>query len=254
MSHEAEVTLLNETAQLYYTLGTVGTTTAAFAHQTKHPLGAIVEDAKALEDWLGNPAGLVFPDLSRKAVQRIKLEAEAIYAFSNITLKLLEHEKRRSRRYSIHELIQKTVGLLDPYIAAREAKVEYDFAPENPHIWCSRAAFESIITNFIINSLQVFTGTVMDRIESEDRPHRILFRTQLRNEKVILMVMDNGHGIDEISVDDVWLPGKTTTTQGTGLGLTIVRDIVLDLNGAVEAIAHGELGGAQFIVTLPIKQ
>ena len=66
--------------------------------------------------------------------------------------------------------------------------------------------------------------------------------------------MDNGPGIEGISVEDVWLPGKTTTEKGTGLGLTIVRDVVLDLNGSVDAVAHGELGGGKFIVTLPLKK
>ena len=66
--------------------------------------------------------------------------------------------------------------------------------------------------------------------------------------------MDNSSGIEGIAVDDVWLPGKTTTKKGTGLGLSIVQDVVEDLNGSVEAFARGELGGAKFVVTLPLKQ
>jgi len=36
------------------------------------------------------------------------------------------------------------------------------------------------------------------------------------------------------------------------LGLTIVKDCVADLGGKVQAIPHGELGGAEFIVELPL--
>lgn len=153
----------------------------------------------------------------------------------------------------MHELIEKAVELLKPYIDARHATVEYDFVPESPQLWCSRAAFEAIITNFITNSLQAFASAARLGVVSDDQVRRILFRTQLRGEKIIVTVMDNGLGIEGVSVEDVWLPGKTTTTQGTGLGLTIVRDVVVDLNGTVEAVAHGELGGAQFIITLPLK-
>lgn len=54
-AHEAEVKIKDESAQLYFTLGTVGTTAAAFAHQTKQPLRGIVADAKDLNNYLGNP-------------------------------------------------------------------------------------------------------------------------------------------------------------------------------------------------------
>ena len=64
--------------------------------------------------------------------------------------------------------------------------------------------------------------------------------------------MDNGPGIDGISIKDLWLPGQTTNSNGTGLGMTIVKDAVEDLNGTVEVIAKGEMGGAEIRITLPI--
>lgn len=48
------------------------------------------------------------------------------------------------------------------------------------------------------------------------------------------------------------MPGETTNPNGTGLGLTIVRDAVYDLGGKVRANANGEHGGAEIIVEIPI--
>ena len=72
------------------------------------------------------------------------------------------------------------------------------------------------------------------------------------DEWVEIRVMDNGPGIEGINIGDIWLPGETTYPNGTGLGLTIVGDTVKDMGGNVEAIKHGELGGAEFIVHFPI--
>jgi len=66
--------------------------------------------------------------------------------------------------------------------------------------------------------------------------------------------MDNGPGIRGLTVDEIWLPGKTTTPNGTGLGLTIVRDAVVDLGGKTYAISSSEFGGAEIIVELPIAK
>jgi C4-dicarboxylate-specific signal transduction histidine kinase len=54
-----------------------------------------------------------------------------------------------------------------------------------------------------------------------------------------------------VEYDEIWLPGRGTTNRGVGLGLTIVRDIVVDFAGTAEVEPRGELGGAQFIIQIP---
>ncbi|MCY4668553.1 MAG: ATP-binding protein, partial [Rhodococcus sp.] len=70
--------------------------------------------------------------------------------------------------------------------------------------------------------------------------------------RVLIGVLDNGPGIRPQLADRVWLPGVTSDDNGTGLGLTIVRDTVVDLGGEARAVARGELGGAEFIIDLPL--
>jgi signal transduction histidine kinase len=251
-AHEAEVKIKDETAQLYFTLGTVGTTAAAFAHQTKQPIRGIVADAKTLDEYLGNPDELMlYRDDSSKVVKRIHLEANAIYSFSNVTLRLLEHEKRRSARHSVHKLIDETLELLAPYLDARQTSVERNYVEGDPKVWCPRAAFEAIFTNLITNSLQAFEARA--KSGGTASPRRIQIETRMIGESVIIRIQDSGPGIEKLALEEIWLPGKTTTEKGTGLGLTIVKDVIEELRGRVDAEAHGELGGAAFTITLPLK-
>ncbi|HCN75878.1 MAG TPA: histidine kinase [Verrucomicrobiales bacterium] len=251
-AHEAEMKIKDETAQLYFTLGTVGTTAAAFAHQTKQPLRGIVADAKDLHNYLGNPDELLlFREDSSRAVKRILLEANAIYSFSNVTLRLLEHEKRRSARHSIHQLIDETVELLSPYFEARETSLERDYANEELRVWCPRAAFEAIFTNLLTNALQAFEARA--KLAANAGVRRIRVQTRRSGDMAIIRVQDNGPGIEKLALEEIWLPGKTTTEKGTGLGLTIVKDVIEELRGHIEAEAHGELGGASFTITIPLK-
>jgi signal transduction histidine kinase len=251
-AHDAEVELKDETAQLYFTLGTVGTTAAAFAHQTKQPIRGIVADAKLLEEYLGDPQELaLFREESSKAVKRIHGEARAIYSFSSVTLRLLEHEKRRSARHSVHQLLDETVELLTPYFEARETTVQRDYADGDLRVWCPRAAFEAIFTNLLTNSLQAFEARAKSGISAG--PRLINIQTRVSGGMVTIRLQDNGPGIERLALEEIWLPGRTTTDKGTGLGLAIVKDVVEDLRGRVEAQAHGELGGASFTITLPLK-
>ena len=251
-AHQAEVESKTDTAQLYFTLGTVGTTFAAFSHQIKVPIKGILGDANILDDYLGDAEMLALHRIeSSKAVKRIHREANAIYSFSGVTLKLLEHEKRVSAAQPVHLLINETVELLKPYLEARETTVERDYVSGNPMIWCAKAAFEAILTNLLTNSLQA-TERAFDKAKSKVKG-RIHIQTRMSGETVSIRVQDNGPGIEKLSLDDIWVAGKTTTERGTGLGLAIVKDVVEDLRGRVQAEAHGDLGGAAFTIVLPLK-
>jgi signal transduction histidine kinase len=250
--HQAEINLKDETTQLYYTLGTVGTTAAAFAHQTKVPIKGIITDANILNEYLGDPYKLaLFQEESSKAVKRIFREAKAIFSFSNVTLRLLEHEKRKSSSQSVHQLINETIDLLRPYLEARDAIVECDFISNDPKIWCAKAAFEAILTNLLTNSLQAFEHASKNGIEITVRLIQII--TRISDNTVTISIQDNGPGIIDLSVEDIWIAGKTTTEKGTGLGLAIVKDVIEDLRGTIEVEAHGTLGGALFTITLPLR-
>lgn len=120
-----------------------------------------------------------------------------------------------------------------------------EFYSGSPHLRGSVAAFESIVTNLINNSLASFDGV-------KPKNRKIVVSTKVVDDTLELLVKDNGSGITQIRLEDIWLPGKTTKSNDTGLGMTIVKDAVEDLSGKFQAVAMGELGGAEIRITLPI--
>ena len=115
----------------------------------------------------------------------------------------------------------------------------------SPYLRGSEAAIESIIINLLTNCLAAF--------EADGTRERIVrLSTVVSNDRWRLTVEDSGPGIEGIRRADIWLPGRTTRKNGTGLGLTIVRDAVKDLGGDVDALEKGTLGGAAITVELPI--
>jgi len=169
-------------------------------------------------------------------------------------LSMVDHEKRRDHRFDVHEVIRQIIQLFTPFIAGRETVVETQFIEKDVYLFGSYAALESVLVNLFTNSLVAF-----EKKSLEQRIIRI-YTEIVKNPKlkgktgVEIRVLDNGTGIEGIHMDDIWLPGETTTSNGTGLGLTIVHDtVVQEMGGIVSAIAKNEeLGGAELIITLPI--
>jgi signal transduction histidine kinase len=237
---------LRREVQLYRTLSTAGITAATFAHESSgNPLKVIGQSVNALDYRAKTKASEVYEEQFKEPIESIRTAAESLGVLSAATLGLIEADKRRVGRIDLHKIVTGVLDTFQPFFNDRDIKVEPKICPDEPYLRGTDAALESIITNLINNSISAFevAGTLDRKIRVE---------TQVLDRKWILTVADNGPGIEGIGLNDIWLPGQTSRPNGTGLGLTIVRDAVHDLGGKERAVAHGELGGASFVVELPI--
>jgi signal transduction histidine kinase len=245
-SRDKEVRELREEIQLYRTLSTAGITAATFAHEsTGNPVKVIVQSIGAIQRRAQKALDGEYDHLLRRPVESIKKSVAALAVLGSTTLSLIEYEKRRVGRVEIHKVIEGVLKTFRPFLDDRDVVPRTELCRGNPYLRGSDAAVESIITNLLNNSLAAF-----ERSDTSERT--ILVRTTIEDAILKIEVLDNGPGIQGISLNDIWLPGKTTKRNGTGLGLTIVRDTVTDLGGGVDAIANSELGGAEIIIELPI--
>ena len=226
-ARKREVQSLRREVQLYRTLSTTGITAAVFAHESKQPLDLISRNAKhaariGLKLFPRDYAESLAPPIGR-----ILRQTEALRAFGSLTLSQIASAKRRSGRVDIHEVVSNVLGMFKLFVADRHVSVSCDFAHAQPYLRGSEAAIESIVTNLLANSLRAFEQSATNNRE-------ILIRTSVNDGTMELRMMDSGPGIRNVGLKDIWLPGETTYPNGTGLGLTIVRDTVKDLGGSVQ--------------------
>ena len=245
-TRQQEVDKLRREVQLYRTLSTAGITAATFAHESAgNPIKTISLSINTIARRAKEKLGREYEPVLAEPVERIIKSTNALKVLGNVTLSLVDHEKRRAGRVDIHQVINNMTKMFEPFLERSKVIVIKDFAKGEPFLRGSEAALESIITNLLDNSIIWFEG-----IQSGER--KVAIRTRIEDKMLALRFMDNGPGIVGISKKDIWLPGETTRPNGTGLGLTIVRDAVKDLGGDVDAVEHGELGGAEFVLELPI--
>ena len=245
-SRDREVDLLQKEIQLYRTLSTAGITAVTFAHESSgNPVKVVSQSVEAIDRRARKLLKDDYSKFLQRPVDGIRRAVRSLAVLGTVTLKLVDHEKRRVSRVDLHELLHEVLDTYDPFLKGRDVTVQTDFYAGNPYLRGSDAAIESIFTNLLNNSLAAFeSGGTRDRV--------ISISTSISQDRWTLTVHDSGLGILGIRKTDIWLPGRTTRKNGTGLGLTIVRDAVKDLGGEVDAIERGELGGAVIIVELPI--
>ena len=105
------------------------------------------------------------------------------------------------------------------------------------------------LTQVVLNLLENARDAVASR-GSEQSVGRITVRTGLTRSALSLEVEDNGPGFDLALKERLFAPYFTTKDNGTGLGLAIVRRIVTDHGGKIDAFSEPGVG-ARFVVELP---
>lgn len=245
-SRDKESETLKKEIQLYRTLSTAGITAATFAHESHgNPLKVIGLSVNTLDSRITRVAKDRDLEIVVLSIGKIRKALDALSVLGQATLSLVRASKRRVGRVEINYIVQQVHELMRPFLEARATSVELELCKGSPYLRCSQAALESVVTNLINNSVNAFFSA------HTDTPV-IKISTKVMGDTCELIVSDSGPGITQLSVSEIWLPGVTSNPDGTGLGLTIVKDTVKDLGGDVEALASGELGGAEFVIRLPI--
>lgn len=238
---------LRDDVTLYKTLASVGTTVSVFAHEIEGPATDLATSVKAVERRARKALAAKYATTIAKQVEAVKRSAKLVARFATLPLGMLKKSKRRRTLVDANEAIRDTLTLFEPYLQDARIDIVCSLSDDSPQVQGSVADIEAILSNLLTNAVKAYRTR-----DARLRDRTVAVRTSVAGGRVQIGVLDNGPGIRPQLANQVWLPGITSDENGTGLGLTIVRDTVDDLGGTARAIAHGELGGAEFIIDLPL--
>jgi signal transduction histidine kinase len=112
-----------------------------------------------------------------------------------------------------------------------------------PEIQCAPAQVNQVLLNLLSNAAQAI----------EHEGGRIVVATQVLDRRAIIVIEDNGKGIDAVNLPRIFDPFFTTKPigQGTGMGLAISQHIV-EQHGGVIRVSSRPGTGTRFLVVLPL--
>jgi signal transduction histidine kinase len=151
-------------------------------------------------------------------------------------------DKPQRHNLDVHDSIQSTLVILGHKFRQKELTVKKLFAPSVPPLSTCGVGLSQVWTNLLDNA-----------IDASPQKGTITVSTSVDGDNVSIAIADEGSGIPEENKKLIYEPFFTTkpTGQGTGLGLDIVRHIVLDkFGGQIEL--DSEPGKTEFTVKLPV--
>ncbi|HLP92905.1 MAG TPA: ATP-binding protein [Saprospiraceae bacterium] len=147
----------------------------------------------------------------------------------------------RMEEFLVKNLLERVVQLTLPEMREQKIMLEYFVQPEDLRIQADPGQLEMILINLVKNAREALTS-------AETAAPRITLRAGADPKgKTFIEVEDNGPGIASELLDEVFIPFFTTKATGTGVGLSISRQI-MQLHGGDIRVSSAAGRGARFVL------
>jgi two-component system nitrogen regulation sensor histidine kinase GlnL len=217
---------------------------AMLAHEIRNPLAGISGAAQLLEMGLD--------ESERELTGLIREEAARIGALVDRVEQFGDLRPAQRRALNIHDVLDRARRSAQAGFAAH-ARFSEDYDPSLPSASGDPDQLLQVFQNLIKNAAEAIprVGGAIS-IGTAYRPGVKLSRPGGRSESLPLLVTisDNGPGIPENLLRDVFDPFVSSKVNGTGLGLSLVSKIISDHGGVVECDSRP--GRTRFLVRLPV--
>jgi len=210
------------------------------AHEIKNPLTPIQLSAERLQVKLAAKLETNDAEILQKSTRTIVQQVEALKEMVDDFSQYAKPAKKQATDIDLAVLVQEVLAL---YPVKPGVQFKIDFESGELLIKGDPVSIRQVVHNLIINALEAI-GT-----EGQIEVH--LSRVQKNYSDFIEMAFyDDGPGIKEEQIEQIFEPYVTTKTKGTGLGLAIVKKIIEEHGGSIWVDTRRKIG-AGFIIQLP---
>lgn len=233
-------------AQLFQSakLAAIGEMAAGVAHELNSPLTAIIGNSSLI--LRSAPPD----DKYLKLLQDIKSCGQRSKRIIQNLLTFSRQDSYTFAQVSINDVVENSLYLVSYQIEKNKITINKNLNPQIPLFMGNRLQLEQVVINFLLNARDALEGLSNGVIEISTNMRE---DAEAGSTVVELKVADNGVGIPESIIDQIFNPFFTTKekTRGTGLGLSVSLGIAQTHGGRIEV--DSEAGrGSVFSLIIPL--
>ncbi|PZO56424.1 MAG: hybrid sensor histidine kinase/response regulator [Phormidesmis priestleyi] len=265
-------------------LSALGELVAGVAHEINNPVGCIVGNVGSVQRYFSDLIGLIdlyrntFPkpgeeieaeieeiDLTYiredfpKMIQAMKDGGDRIKAISHSLRSFSRSDTDAQQLFNLHEGLDSTLLILRHRLKGNDQRpdigivTQYDDIHE---IRCFPGQLNQVFMNILANAIDAIEEMSQGHsfAEIKANPHWIRLQTGLEDSWVVVTISDNGPGMSEAVKARIFDHLFTTKPvgKGTGIGLAIVHQIIIEKHqGTIEVRSTPGIG-TQFTIRLPV--
>ncbi|MFC1536125.1 PAS domain-containing sensor histidine kinase, partial [Candidatus Neomarinimicrobiota bacterium] len=204
------------------------------AHEIKNPLTPIRLSLERLEikyTTKSKDLDAVFSNVTKV----IHEEIDNLQTFASEFSKFARLPEADLKHYDLNKQISE---ICSPY--QTEVMVQLKLDGKLPLLFADKIQVKQVLENLIQNSLNAARDDFI-----------LTINTDFTDSNIKITIQDNGHGINEQDIDEIFNPYFTKSQGGTGLGLAIVKRIIENHGGSINVNSQIDVG-TTFNLSFPI--
>jgi len=172
-------------------------------------------------------------------IETIKRRSEGLLKFAETYRNLNKITTLNLQKVFISELFANIHQLMQPTF--EQKGIELEIILRDPELYLSADInlLEQVLINLVVNAIEA--------VKDKTSPRIVLSAEQTLNKKTIIKVADNGHGMPEELMDKIFIPFFSTKKHGSGIGLSLCKQIVMLHKGNLQ-VQSAEGKGTVFMM------
>ncbi len=227
-------------------LAVLGTMSAKLAHEIRNPLGSIILNLDLLGDEIEMLSKKAQGDTteSKDLLKSLVSESKRIQGICEGYLKFGKLPKLNRERVNLNDYMTKRLEFMKQLFEASKTQVAVQYDPNVPLVEIDQEQFWQAALNFIRNAMDAMSTAAEQKLS---------ICTSRNQTGAVLSIGDTGCGMTEEQRKRLFQPFFTTKAGGTGLGLSLVQQIIAEHGGRIECDSTVGVG-TTFHIHLPAVQ
>jgi nitrogen fixation/metabolism regulation signal transduction histidine kinase len=215
---------------------------SVLTHEIMNSIAPISSLADTIKNRLGSLDKRLDADNSlgdlELGISTIKKRSEGLLKFAETYRNLNKITKPNVQPLYVRDLFENLHSLMQPTLLQKNIELEIILKDPNLIFEADITLVEQVLINLLVNGIEA--------VKDVSKP-RIILYGESSGEKTIIKIIDNGIGIEEEILDKIFIPFFSTRKTGSGIGLTLCKQIMMLHNGNIQVVSKpGE--GTSFIL------
>jgi len=190
-------------------------------HEIMNTLTPVASLAQTCNSMLDDPEAT---DDIREAIETIGRRSEGLIQFVERYRELMQVPVPEIDEIRVSAALQGVLTLLRDEL--KEVELEVDVSPGSLLVSADRSLLDQVLINLVRNAIQAM---------QDGEKRKLTLKGRLDYGRILIQVIDSGSGISESLQDQVFIPFFTTKRDGSGIGLSLSRQIMTAHGGEISA-------------------
>ena len=173
---------------------------------------------------LSNESGSV--DDLELGIETIKRRSEGLLKFAETYRNLNKINTLNLKRVYVRDLFENLLQLMQPTVEQKNIELETILKDPDLSLEADINLLEQVLINLVVNAIEA--------VKEKPHPRIILSAYVANNRKTVIKVADNGTGMSPDVLEKIFIPFFSTKKSGSGIGLSLCKQIVMLHKGNIQ--------------------